>query len=624
MIGSSLKKPSIVTVMMVLVFACQDRPASRNYDLPQATVSEKLNIVADSIEVQGNLGAFSVSKKIEEEVEGIQLITFSFSAESPSELQPATIQFKFPSIDINGFWNPKIGIDKVNYYYSGFSAKASRNAPVLSFYNNSLNNRVTIALSDAINKSEFESYLKEEDVHFYPIVKLFEERMPKTTFYEVTIRIDTRMLPYHKVIDDVASWWAKDARYKPLNVPDAAKRPMYSTWYSYHQSISSAEIVAECKIAKSLGCEAVIVDDGWQTNDANRGYAYTGDWNPDRIPDMKGFVDAVHEEGMKFLLWYSVPFMGEKAKNYSKFKGKYLRHWESQNTYVMDPRYPEVRKYIVNTYTSALTEWGLDGFKLDFIGWFAANEETKLTKKDGRDFASVNEATDVLMTEITTQLKSLKPDILLEFRQPYIGPVMRKYGNMFRGVDAPNNAVANKVETVNLRILSQNTAVHSDMFIWRKEESVEQAALQILNILYSVPQLSVRLAEIPETHLGMIRNWFEYWNANREVLLDGDFIPSNPGANYPSITAIKSGHQITTVYDDVVVFSDKNFVRLDVINATANSRVTLRLEEGFKGVLTVKDAMGSTVFEDNTSLSAGIHDLKIPQSGIAIMEAMKK
>lgn len=52
------------------------------------------------------------------------------------------------------------------------------------------------------------------------------------------------------------------------------------------------------------------------------------------------------------------------------------------------------------------------------------------------------------------------------------------------------------MEITNLRIMAQNTAVHSDMFIWRKEERVEDAALQILNILYSVPQLSVRLGEV--------------------------------------------------------------------------------------------------------------------------------
>jgi alpha-galactosidase len=339
---------------------------------------------------------------------------------------------------------------------------------------------------------------------------------------------------------------------------------------------------------------------------------------------MKGFVDAVHDEGMKFLLWYSVPFMGKKAKNYPAFKGKHLWHWASQKTYVMDPRYPEVRAYIVNTYVKALNDCGLDGFKFDFIGWFTASKDTKLTNENGRDYASVNEATDALMTEITTRLRELKADVLIEFRQPYIGPVMRKYGNMFRGVDAPNNAVANKIEVTNLRILAQNTAVHSDMFIWRSEETIEQAALQILNILYSVPQLSVRLGEIPETHLAMIRHWFNYWNANRDVLLDGDFMPSDPRGNYPSLTAIKAGHQITTVYQDVIVVAVNDFDRLDIINAKPTLTIGLQLEHQFDGFLTITNTSGKVLFEKEVSLPKGINNIKIPKSGLASFKRVSK
>ncbi len=605
----------VIFLLIAAIYGCQNSTIP-DYTLPSNETAQPLSIVADSIKIEGELGDFSVNKKITSPEKNVQLITFTFSAPKPSELKPITLKFGFPSLAINGYWNPKISVDKVNYYYSSFSSKASRYAPVLSFYDNALNNRITLALSDALNKSEFVSYLKEEDVHFYPEIKLFGERMPKTTSYEIQLRIDTRSLPYYEAIDQVASWWTDNPSYEPMNVPDEAKKPMYSTWYSYHQSITAEEIVAECKIAKSLGCGAVIVDDGWQTNDGNRGYAYTGDWNPDRIPDMKGFVDAVHEEGMKFILWYSLPFMGEKAKNYPKFKGKYLRHWESQGTYVLDPRYPEVREYIINTYVKAMNDWSLDGFKLDFIGWFTATDETQLTKSNGRDFASVNNATDALMTEIQLKLLAIKPDILIEFRQPYIGPLMRKYGNMFRGVDAPNNAVANKIETVNLRILSQNTAVHSDMFIWRPEESVEQATLQILNILYSVPQLSVRLEEIPENHLNMIRYWFDYWNENKDILIDGDFIPSDPGANYPMLTAIANEHQITTLYQDMVAVINSNATQIDLINAKSSTTITFQIDSSFEGTLDVINCTGKTVLSESISLNVGVHSLKVPASGM--------
>lgn len=612
---------SFLFITSLLIACSQQDKAEFQADPP--IVSAPLIIHPDSINIEGDMGTFTLEKISSLLEEHLQLITFTFKSERPSYLNPVSLKIKFPSIDIYGYWNPTMAVDKVNYYRSSFDSKASRYAPVLSFYNVGLQNRICLSLSDAQDKVHFSSYLKEEDVCFYPTIKLFDEKMPATKEYSITLRIDTRPLPYYQVIDDVASWWASNGNYTPMHVPDGARKPMYSSWYSYHQHISAEAIVAECKIAKSLGCEAVIVDDGWQTLDGSRGYAYTGDWVPERIPDMKGFVQAVHDEGMQFILWYSLPFMGERAKNFATFKGKYLRHWESQGTYVLDPRYPEVREYIINTYIQAMQEWNLDGFKLDFIGFFSADNNTELTKENGRDYASVNVATNVLMTEISRSLAELKPDILIEFRQPYIGPMMRKYGNMFRGVDAPNNAVANRLETTNLRILSQNTAVHSDMFIWRVEETPERAALQILNILYSVPQLSVRLEEIPKDHLEMIRFWFSYWNDHREILLDGDFIPSNPGANYPILSAIKDDHQITTIYENMVVDVNGGIKALDIINARANTDVSIRFEEAFDGQVIIKDCKGVVVFEKDVNYRKGISSIEIPMSGLAFLKREK-
>lgn len=52
---------------------------------------------------------------------------------------------------------------------------------------------------------------------------------------------------------------------------------------------------------------------GWQTDDNNREYAYCGDWEvkETKIKNMRNFVEQVHNVGMKFMLWYSVPFVGK-------------------------------------------------------------------------------------------------------------------------------------------------------------------------------------------------------------------------------------------------------------------------------------------------------------------------
>jgi Melibiase len=87
----------------------------------------------------------------------------------------------------------------------------------------------------------------------------------------------------------------------------------------------------------------VIVDDGWQITSNERGYAYTGDWEPtpEKVPDMRAHVDRVHALGMKFLLWYSVPFVGRHSKAWERFSGMLLQEIERLGASVLDPRFSE-------------------------------------------------------------------------------------------------------------------------------------------------------------------------------------------------------------------------------------------------------------------------------------------
>src|SRR5437762_8760262 len=85
---------------------------------------------------------------------------------------------------------------------------------------------------------------------------------------------------------------------------------------------------------------------------------------------MRAHVAKVHQLGMKYILWYSVPFVGKHSKAWSNFAGKTLEVIDRLGAGVLDPRFPEVREYIIATYERALRDWDLDGFKLDFVDSF--------------------------------------------------------------------------------------------------------------------------------------------------------------------------------------------------------------------------------------------------------------
>ncbi|MEL6358234.1 MAG: glycoside hydrolase family 36 protein, partial [Bacteroidota bacterium] len=355
------------------------------------------------------------------------------------------------------------------------------------------------------------------------------------TYFEIDIYIDSSPRTFSECLQDVGQWWETALGTEHAKIPSGASNPVYSTWYAYHQKMTTQALLQECRLAKELGYDTIIVDDGWQTHDGQRGYDFTGDWEAERFPEMAKFVADVHRIGMQCMLWYSVPFCGVKSKAYQQFKGKFLtenHRWAP----VFDPRYPEVRKYLVDKYTQALQDWNLDGFKLDFIDDFHVYPETPAGAEDGRDFASVNLAVDQLISEITQSLKAINPAILIEFRQKYIGPQLRKIGNMFRAFDCPNDSVTNRLRTTDVRLLAGSSRVHSDMITWHPEETTEIAALQLNSILFSVPQISVRLAEQSEQHLRMIRFYTDYFNTNRELLMHGNFRAHSPLENYPLLS----------------------------------------------------------------------------------------
>jgi len=584
-----------------------------------ATEVPSLRIKGSDLKIEGELGSFKPSWEVKQIEENLMLATLTI--ESPQAAVPPAFDIKWniPAVDIAGAWVSDYAKAKLDHERTRISSRAVQRAPLLMYISQSDNNRFTVALSDAMNPIMIRGGIKEEDCCLHMTVHLFKEKHPVLKKYQISLRFDTRPAPYYTVLRDTVRWWAAQDNYTPAPVPETARVPLYSTWYSYHQGLDPDILLEECRIGGKLGLEGIIVDDGWQTLDGNRGYAYTGDWKPERIPNMKGFVDRVHALNQKVFIWYSVPMAGEKSKVIKQFKGKTLAFSSGFGAYILDPRYPEVRDYLIGVYESAVRDWGLDGLKLDFIAMFSPKSNTVLTAEDGRDYASVDQAVDRLMTDVMTHLRAIKPDIAIEFRQPYNGPLMRKYGNMLRAVDCPNCAPVNRKHIVDLRLIVDNTAVHSDMIMWHPDEPVESAALQILNIIFSVPQISVRLPEVSEAHRRMIGFWMNYWKKNRAVLLDGEFQPAAPAQNYPMIVGRTPAKFIAAIYQNMVVAPGvKPPSQIDVVNGMpGGGDVVVRFSDNYgKARVCIYDTQGHIVSNEVQTIKAGATVWKVPPSGL--------
>ena len=577
----------------------------------------------NSVRLVGDPGPFEVTFTSRSVCEGVEIVQLDLRAAEAARPGKLEMVFKTPCVDMYAPWAPLLSRNRAlpPDWTTPYSSSAATGAPVVCLFSGTGRNRVTVALSDALRPARMRANISEETGSVECGAVIFENEVNEYTEYSVSLRIDRRGVPYYQSLDDVRLWWEQQPGYEPAAVPEIARSPMYSTWYSFHQEVSAEEIEKQCRLAKDLGCKAVIVDDGWQCADINRGYAFCGDWEvyKPKIPDMAGHVRRVHDLGMKYLLWYSVPFVGRETAAWRRFEQQTLRPSRENPAWaVLDPRYPEVREYLIGIYEAAVRDWDLDGFKLDFVDAFYAGADPPEHVSE-TDYKSVPEAVDRLLTDVIQRLRTLKPDICIEFRQPYIGPLMRKYGNMFRSGDCPVDIVQNRVNTVDIRLLCGNTAAHTDMVMWHKDEPVESAALQMLNGLFAVPQLSVRIDTLPDDHREMIRFWLRFFQDNRDLLLHATIEPLHPETLYPQVSVRTDTRMIAACYGPNIVTFDQDVPgQLIVVNGTRTAGLLLAgLPPDAVFDIEFKDCRG--IFQGASQIRTSddpIH-LDVPPAGLA-------
>lgn len=516
------------------------------------------------------------------------------------------LEWSFPILDIAGRWHPNCRFDrsiKADWSY-GEKSMSAVSAPVISFFNEDGENRGTFALSETLKEVRMSLGVHEEDGTMNCMVVVSLGALDSDC-YKLSLLCDDRNVRYEQAIREVGLWWEKDCGLRPASVPESAREPMYSFWYSYHQQFTDEEIEAECKRAKELGFGTVIVDDGWQTDDTNRGYGFCGDWKPaaGKIKDMRKHVEKVHQMGLKYLLWLSVPYVGIHSEMWKHFHDKLIGMDWQQNTGILDIRYPEVREYLSKVYADAVKDWDLDGLKLDFIDEFYQRKETPAVN-DQMDCACIQQALDKLLAETMERLKKEKQDILIEFRQRYIGPSIRRYGNIFRVCDCPDSGISNRVGIVDLRLLSGNTAVHSDMLMWNKEEKAEVAALQVIDCLFGTMQFSVRLDSMKEEHKRMLKNYMAFMQRHQELLQQAPIIAQEPQNLYPQVCVQNEQTEITALYSRNRVVELGDTEESIIVNGSAATAVFVEAKAPLVAQVTVFDCMGTTVCSRQMNLSA--------------------
>ncbi|MFE6736214.1 glycoside hydrolase family 36 protein [Microbacterium sp. NPDC057650] len=355
--------------------------------------------------------------------------------------------------------------------------------------------------------------------------------------------------------------------------------PVYSTWYSYSQRISADIVRDEALRSHEIGCRSIFIDDGWQRLGDGRWYAGCGDWVPDesKFPDFRGTVDELHDAGMGVVLWVAPLLLGPQSDAFAELSG-YAPHYSGDlRAHVLDPRIPEVRRHLAGACARLMSDYALDGLKVDFLN----NAMVYAGTPSPGDIDDVGEAMRVLLSDISDAAELARPGSLIEYRQPYVSPAIAGYADVIRATDCPADADQNRRRTVDLRLFATDQVVHADPIMWDPRAGVEAPARQLLNTFFSVPQLSMPMASLPAEQVERVRDLLQTWHGLREVLIRGEISAGLPGEGYPVVASRLDGTLVVAAYQERMLDLDLDGVdRLVVINGTAGNALPYRVVSG--------------------------------------------
>ena len=523
---------------------------------------------------------------------------------------PVTLRWRWPAEDAVTLWQATQGSRRnlPTDWGSNRQVRSVRSAPVASLVTAQDRAIITVSLSSDVRGCDFAVGVNEETAE-----QLIELAVTDVDSEGFTLRIDLRGQHFSDALRAVTAEWMAELGSRVAGVPDVAREVMYSTWYSDHQHVSAASVERHARAGTTYGTKAVIVDDGWQTDDTRRGYAYCGDWEPtsETFPDMAEHVRRVHELGQRYVLWLAPPLIGVYSKAWERFEDRTLGFADGEVTAVLDPRYPEVREHLVECCVRPVRDWGVDGLKIDFIDSWAREH---VPAGPGTDCESVDEGVERFLQAVTDELRVLRSDVLIEFRQDYVHPRLWQFGTFLRAGDCALDPVENRVRIVDCRLLAGDRAVHSDMLMWHPSASVENVAQQFIGALFGTAQVSMDLDALSPEHERVVRYWLAFLRDHSDALLHGLLLPSRPDARYTQVRAVGTAETVVAVFTDPVVRVEDSCTL--VVNGSAERRLYVEGASGGSVDLVVSDCSGHEV-QRTTTTPPAVWVIDVPVGGVA-------
>lgn len=146
---------------------------------------------------------------------------------------------------------------------------------------------------------------------------------------------------------------------------------LINNWEATFMDFNEAKLMKIVEQADKLGIEMFVLDDGWFGH-RDDDKSSLGDWFVDQKKfsnGISGFADRVHDQGMKFGLWFEPEMISVDSKLYEKHPDWMIatpgrQGTPARNQYVLDMARQEVVDYLFEHMSAIIKQT-----KLDYIKW---------------------------------------------------------------------------------------------------------------------------------------------------------------------------------------------------------------------------------------------------------------
>ncbi len=197
------------------------------------------------------------------------------------------------------------------------------------------------------------------------------------------------------------------------------QRPIViNNWEGTYFNFNTEKLCEMARSVKGLGIDTFVLDDGWfghRDDDSTS----LGDWfvYEEKLPGgLKPIIDAVHENGMKFGLWFEPEMISEDSELFRAHPDYAIGvpgrgRCKSRRQFMLDLTREDVRDCIVNTVNKIISENEIDYVKWDYNRNVTDNYSLGLPPEKQKEFAH---RYALGLYDICERIVNKNPDILFE------------------------------------------------------------------------------------------------------------------------------------------------------------------------------------------------------------------